>query len=432
MTIPDSVTSIGSYAFEDCTSLTSVTIPDSITSIGSSAFYGCTSLVSVTIPNSVTSIGSSAFRDCTSLTIYCEAASEPSGWSSNWNYSNRPVILGYTGSNGVTDDGLKWASVTNGIVIYGYSGTNNEIAIPEKINGIDVVLINQNAFRGNTIIASVTISDSVTSIGSSAFYGCTSLTSVTIPDSVTSIGEYAFAYCDSLTSVTIPDSVTSIGSYAFRGCSSLTIYCEATSKPSGWNSDWNYPNRPVVWGYTGEEYTYNFVTNGGEEIESVTADRTFALPTPAREGWYFDGWYDNAELYGNPVSSPYYSKTAHTLYAKWMTEEEYLASLDGSSFEKAYIITSGESLPAVIDTAGEYVYFVFTATESKTYTFQSNGSYDTYGYLYNSSQSQITYNDDGVGSNFKITHSMSAGETVYLKVKLYSSSSTGTFTVTVS
>ena len=78
---------------------------------------------------------------------------------------------------------------------------------------------------------------------------CISLTSVVIPDSVTSIGSLAFRDCYSLTSVVIPDSVTSIGSMAFRDCTSLTIYCEATSRPSGWYSDWNYSSCPVVWGY---------------------------------------------------------------------------------------------------------------------------------------------------------------------------------------
>ena len=145
------------------------------------------------------------------------------------------------------------------------------------------------------------------------------------------------------------------------------------------------------------------------------------------------GWYDNSEFTGNPVSNPYYSATTHTLYAKWMTEEEYATCCDGTSFEKAYIMTTGQTLDAIIDTAGEYVYFVFTATESKTYTFQSNGSYDTYGYLYNSSQSQISSNDDsGDGNNFLISRSMSAGETVYIGVRMYSSSNTGTFTVSAS
>ena len=73
--------------------------------------------------------------------------------------------------------------------------------------------------------------------------------SVTIGNGVTSIGDYAFYNCSSLTSVTIPDSVTSIGSSAFSGCSNLTIYCEATSRPNGWDSFWNSSNCNVVWGY---------------------------------------------------------------------------------------------------------------------------------------------------------------------------------------
>ena len=104
---------------------------------------------------------------------------------------------------------------------------------------------------------SITIPDSVTSIGDYAFSYCTSLTSIEIPDSVTSIGDYAFSYCTSLTSVKIPNSVTSIGDYAFERCDKLTIYCEVASKPSGWSSKWNtiytfddYSKFPVVWGYT--------------------------------------------------------------------------------------------------------------------------------------------------------------------------------------
>ena len=94
--IPDSVKSIGSSAFSHCTGLTSIDIPDSVKSIGERAFFYCTGLVSVVIPDSVKSIGDDAFYYCTSLTIYCEAASKPSGWSSSWNDSDCPVVWGYS------------------------------------------------------------------------------------------------------------------------------------------------------------------------------------------------------------------------------------------------------------------------------------------------------------------------------------------------
>ena len=90
--------SIGRSAFDNCSSLTSVEIGDSVTGIGNYAFSGCSSLTSVEIPDSVTSIGSSAFSGCSRLTIYCEAKSKPSGWSSFWNDDDCPVKWGYTGN----------------------------------------------------------------------------------------------------------------------------------------------------------------------------------------------------------------------------------------------------------------------------------------------------------------------------------------------
>ena len=70
-----------------------------VTSIGKSAFWDCTSLSTITIPSSVTSIGYWAFYNCPSLTIYCEVASQPSGWNSSWNPDNRPVMWGHTGES---------------------------------------------------------------------------------------------------------------------------------------------------------------------------------------------------------------------------------------------------------------------------------------------------------------------------------------------
>ena len=169
-TIPNSVTSIGNYAFYNCSGLTSITIPNSVTSIGERAFYWCSGLKSITIPNTVTSIGDYAFARCSGLT---------------------------------------------------------SITIPESVTSIGI-----SVFWDCSGLTSITIPNSITSIGESAFESCYGLTSVTIPNSVTSIGSGAFYNCSGLTSVTIGNSITSIGSAAFGSCSGLTsVTCEAVNLP---------------------------------------------------------------------------------------------------------------------------------------------------------------------------------------------------------
>ena len=180
--IGTNVTSIGSYAFQNCSELTSVTIPNSVTSIRFAAFESCTSLTSVTIGKSVTSIGNYAFRDCTSLTSV-------------------------TIPNSVTSIGSFAFLSCNALT---------SVTIPDSVTSIG-----DYAFESCKSLTSVTIGNSVTSIGSFAFLNCNALTSVTIGNSVTSIGNYAFQNC-SFTSVTIPDSVTSIGYNAFQSCPALT------------------------------------------------------------------------------------------------------------------------------------------------------------------------------------------------------------------
>ncbi len=97
LVIPDSVETIGSYAFYNCSNLTSIDIPDSVESIGSYAFSGCSNLTSIVIHDSVETIGDGAFDNCVNLTIYCYASSKPSGWHNWWNIDSRPVVWGYRG-----------------------------------------------------------------------------------------------------------------------------------------------------------------------------------------------------------------------------------------------------------------------------------------------------------------------------------------------
>ena len=216
--IPNSVTSIETRGFSDCSGLSSVDIPDSVESIGDYAFSGCSGLSSVTIPNSVKSIGNYAFSGCSGLTSIDISTS-------------------------ITSIGFQTFSYCTGLT---------SIDIPNS-----VISIGRDAFFSCTSLSSVTISSSVTDIEDSAFRCCLGLISIevdaanfhyssmdgvlynkdqttlvqystgktgafTVPNSVTSIGNRAFYYCSGLTSVDIPNSVTSIGGEAFYDCSGLT------------------------------------------------------------------------------------------------------------------------------------------------------------------------------------------------------------------
>lgn len=152
-TINNNTEFIYDTAFFDCIDLENITMPDGLMSIGYGAFYYCQSLKTVIIPDSVKSIGGSAFYNCNTLT---------------------------------------------------------SINIPKNVTEIK-----DGAFQSCTALTSIIIPDGVTGIGDAAFSDCRALSGVTIPNGVKSIGVEAFCGCSALTSITIPESVTSIGAYAF-------------------------------------------------------------------------------------------------------------------------------------------------------------------------------------------------------------------------
>lgn len=390
--IPDSVTGIGSYAFLGCSSLTSITIPSSVTSIGYAAFSGCSGLTSVTIGNSVTSIGNSAFENCYKLIEVCNKSS----LSITAGSSNNGYVAYYAKNVYTTEGGSKLSTDENDYITY--------------MDGDEKILV---AYVGTE-------------------------TELVLPSYITEIYQYAFHNCSGLTSVTIPNSVTSIGEAAFWFCSGLKKVFYVGSEEQWKAISIGSNNNPltsaaIVCNYDGAERIYSFVTNCEQSIDPVTATHLSTLPTLTKEGHHFCGWYDNALFVGNAIAAPYYSKDKTTLYAKWLTEEEWSLLPGGTSFEKAFIAESGKTYDVNVTTGGQIVYFAFTPTTSGLFTIQSTGSGDTYGALYSSSKSSLkTSDDDGDGNNFKITYTMTAGTTYYVAVKFYNSSTTGTFKVSFS
>jgi len=114
-------------------------------------------------------------------------------------------------------------------------------------DGSKLTMIGDSMFAGCDQLTKINLPNSITSIGNDAFSFCESLVSIKIPNKVTKIGDGAFEYCFELVSIVIPNSVTTIGDSAFNLCGDLTIYCEATSKPSGWNTNWNKYGCSVYW-----------------------------------------------------------------------------------------------------------------------------------------------------------------------------------------
>lgn len=284
ITMPDSITRIGSNTFSGCILLDGVTIPNSVNSIERCAFEDCDSMSSITIPNGVTNIGKHAFSDCESLASINVEIDNINYKSIDGNLYSKDgkTLIQYAMGKGLTSfiipdgttrveskafygcDSLSSITIPDSMESVGqgafqfcydlnkvyYLGTINQwVEIDFEYSSSNPLQQTAGLYINGAIVEDVVLT-TATKISSNAFYGYDALISVSISDNVTSIGSSAFRNCKSLASIAIPDSVTSIGYSAFENCTNLkTIYCEAISKPEGWHKNWKDDKVSVVWGY---------------------------------------------------------------------------------------------------------------------------------------------------------------------------------------
>jgi len=253
ISIPNSVVSLGMCAFSKCQKLSSIVLPNNLLSIGNNAFQNCTSLKSIDIPNSVQNIGEHAFLECTSLTSIVIPKSVVNIGRSIFSYSANLKSITVDVENTVyKSEGDCLVSISDNTVIL---GSKNSI-IPSEATSIA-----DQAFQGIKGLTSVSLPNSMVSIGESAFADCSDLTNINFPNSVKSIGDRAFERCN-LSKIFIPKSVESIGYNAFAGCENLALYTELSSQPSEWSPDWNVRDEDpmdgnhvyhnVMWGSKGD------------------------------------------------------------------------------------------------------------------------------------------------------------------------------------
>lgn len=244
------VTKIGEAAFQDNTTITSVTIPDSVTEIGSNAFAGCTNLTSVTYGG-----------DWSKLTIQ---SGNPAVEDAAEDAANEQLF------------DFEFTPDNTAVIVKRYKGTAADVTIPSRSKG-----------------------KPVTTIGHAAFFN-SAVTSVTIPDSVTFIGEAAFADCSNLTNISIPDSVTAIEIDAFAGCPSSMTVTYSDSKTQ-WDAIIKGRNNDVLENnLVCAKLEATFDPDNGESIFKQTIDRggKFKEPAaPSKENHTFAGWYNGDEKF---------------------------------------------------------------------------------------------------------------------------------------
>lgn len=244
MTLPNSLVSIDSYAFSNNSIMKSLIIPEGVTTLNANAFERWTNMINLEIPATVSKIGNSVFQGAESLESIVVHPDNKYFYSKDncvINTNNKTLVVGCKNSIIPTD-----GSVTS----FGYGSFQGcldweELIIPESI-----ITIGSNAFANSNNLTNVLIPEGVVNINSMAFYDC-NLTTVTIPNSVETLGMFSFGTCPRLQTVTIGSGIKSIHHQAFESSPNIkTIYVPwAEDDPRSEMAPWSASNATVVYNY---------------------------------------------------------------------------------------------------------------------------------------------------------------------------------------
>ncbi len=228
LSIPESATIIGAYAFNQCRGLTSVVIPDNVTFIGKSAFYSCYNVTDLTLGKSVTTIDAYAFIDCRMNTLTWNARNlslDDSSGNNQYDYGNsieKPAIFDFTAVSQLTI-GNEVEQLPN---YFAYQSRVATVEIPNSVTAIG-----NFAFAECDVLTDVTLPTGLITIGESAFENCEVLAHADLPSSLTTLGARAFYGCGRLTSLAVPASLTSFGKWAFNQCLGLETIVVDSENP---------------------------------------------------------------------------------------------------------------------------------------------------------------------------------------------------------
>lgn len=337
------ITAIGAHAFEGYEKISKIELPDSVTELGEYAFNHCSGVTSVRLSNNLTEIKATALSDLGTTSNVVGSVANPISIT-------LPDSLLYIRGRAF--------SLSNG------SGLKGDLTIPDNVQSIgEDAFVNNHGLTGN-----LTIGKSVKEIGGGAFSSCNFTGKLSVPGSVTKIGEKAFM-SNKFTSIQIANGVTSIGEYAFSGCTSvhsidLSSIAQATYGDNAFASmrtkliyvD-NLTQKSTVESTQGFTSPVFAITNGGTFAENATFEEG-KLATPEKAGYTFAGWYDNAGLTGEAVTTPV---TGKTYYAKW-TKNKYTVTFNNNGHDKKptdKTVEYGdrvEDLPELSDSTNEWVF----------------------------------------------------------------------------